>query len=129
MRGSSGSSGQKGMIREFLKTPVYKDIIRDNLKAVSHTDGRSIVKAVMEEDPAVFLELVTTTPSLANALMGSLAELGNGSPASILRVSSLPSSRAWQGRSMSIAPGGAGQHGRTLPAPCGTPRLNPGQIS
>jgi hypothetical protein len=64
------------MIREFLKTPVYKDIIRDNLKAVSHTDGRSIVKAVMEEDPAVFLELVTTTPSLANALMGSLAELG-----------------------------------------------------
>jgi hypothetical protein len=69
-------SRQKGMIRELLKTPVCKDILRDNLRALQHISGRSIVRAVMEEDPEVFLGLIVTIPSLANAFINSISELG-----------------------------------------------------
>jgi len=67
---------RKGIIRELLRTPVCKDILRENLQAVRSMDGRPLVRALMEEDPEVFLGLIASTPSLANALLGSLAEIG-----------------------------------------------------
>ncbi len=67
---------QGGVIRELMRTPVCKDILRENLKAVRSMDGRTLVGALMEEDPEVFLGLIATVPSLANAFLGSLAELG-----------------------------------------------------
>lgn len=67
---------QKGVIRELMRTPVFKDILRENLKAVHSMDGRTLIRALMEEDPEVFLGLTATIPSLANAFLGSLAELG-----------------------------------------------------
>lgn len=67
---------QGGIIGELLKTPVFKDILRNNLKGLQYGSGSTMIKTIMGRDPEVFLNLASSTPSLANIIIRSLAELG-----------------------------------------------------
>jgi hypothetical protein len=64
-----------GILKELLRTPVYKDILRTNLNAMSSRTGSSLVKTFMGQDPEVFLSLVSSLPMLANSLISASAEL------------------------------------------------------
>jgi hypothetical protein len=63
------------ILKQILKTPVYKDILRVNLNEMSPKTGSSLVKTLVREDPEVFLSLVSTLPTFINALAGAAGEL------------------------------------------------------
>ncbi|HOI06089.1 MAG TPA: hypothetical protein PK213_03050 [Deltaproteobacteria bacterium] len=64
------------IVREMLKTPAYKDILRASLGSMAHGRESPATKALMEQDPEVFLALMASIPALVNMLLRSLTELG-----------------------------------------------------
>jgi hypothetical protein len=67
---------RNGILKELLRTPVLKDIIRLNLNEMSPSTGSHGVKTFMGEDPEVFLSLVSSIPGLINVLTRAALELG-----------------------------------------------------
>jgi len=67
---------QGGVIREILKTPFLKDILRNNVTALKSGSGSTMVRTVMRQDPEVFLTLAVSAPSLVNIIIRAFAELG-----------------------------------------------------
>lgn len=67
---------QGEILKELLRTPVAKDILRSGLASIRHADGRSAVRTVTTQDPEVFLSLAATVPAAMNLLIRSVAELG-----------------------------------------------------
>lgn len=67
---------QGGVIKELLKTPVFKDIFRNNATALRYGSGSGMIRSIMGQDPEVFLNLAVSAPSLVNILIRALAELG-----------------------------------------------------
>ena len=65
-----------GILKEILRTPVFKDILRTNLNQVNPSTGSDLVKTLMGQDPEVFLGLVSTLPAIVNALTRACLELG-----------------------------------------------------
>jgi hypothetical protein len=66
-----------GILKELLRTPVYKDLLRTNLKGMRTQTGSSLVKTVMGQDPEVFLGLVSSLPVFLNNLSSAAAELAS----------------------------------------------------
>lgn len=76
MNNAMHPANRGGIIRELLRTPVFKDIIRNNTHALQYGSGSTMVKTVMGQDPEVFLNLAVSTPALVNIFTRALAELG-----------------------------------------------------
>ncbi len=64
-----------GILKQFLKTPVYKDILRMNLNSMRPETGSQLVKTLATEDPEVFLGLASSLPIVINALTSACSEL------------------------------------------------------
>lgn len=64
-----------GILRQILKTPVYKDILRDNLNTMNPDTGSRLVKTMADEDPEVILSLLSSVPVSLNALINALNEI------------------------------------------------------
>jgi len=64
-----------GILKQILKTPVYKDIIRLNLNEMNPKTGSSLVKTLVSEDPEVFLSLASAFPVFINTLISASGEL------------------------------------------------------
>jgi hypothetical protein len=75
MRFETTNTSGGSILKQILKTPVYKDILRVNLNEMSSSTGSSLVKTLVREDPEVFLSLVSALPTFINALAGAAGEL------------------------------------------------------
>ena len=63
------------ILKQILKTPVYKDILRGNLNEMNPNSGSSLVKTLVREDPEVFLSLISSLPTCINTLTSAVSEL------------------------------------------------------
>ena len=75
MRAETPSKTRGSILKQILKTPVYKDILRVNLREMNPDTGRSLVKTLVSEDPEVFLSLMSSLPNCINALTAAAGEL------------------------------------------------------
>jgi len=89
MRNNTTNKTPGGILKQILKTPVYKDILRVNLNEMNPKTGSSLVKTLVSEDPEVFLSITSTLPTCINALTGAVGELavqlGNMYPPELLK--------------------------------------------
>jgi len=65
-----------GVLKEILKTPVFKDILRDYLGNIDPQNGRSMAKTFLWEDTEVILAIMGALPSMINWFIGFLGEMG-----------------------------------------------------
>jgi len=65
-----------GVLKEILKTPVLKDILRDYLNNIDPQNGRSMVKTFLWQDTEVMLAVMGALPSMVNWFAGFLGEMG-----------------------------------------------------
>jgi hypothetical protein len=70
-----------GLIRELIKKPLAKGILRGHLKDITPEGARTMVRGVLWQDIEVLFGIVGTLPSFINAAIaaiGTLAEEVNG---------------------------------------------------
>jgi len=65
-----------GILKEILRTPLFKDILRDYLSNIDPKNGPSMVKTLVWEDPEVILSVMGALPAIINWVIGALSELG-----------------------------------------------------
>ncbi|MCD6570587.1 MAG: hypothetical protein J7L53_07790 [Deltaproteobacteria bacterium] len=65
-----------GILKEILRTPLFKDIIRDYLNNIDPKNGASMIKTLIWEDPEVILSIMGTIPAIINWVIGALSEMG-----------------------------------------------------
>ena len=65
-----------GVFREILKTPLFKEILRDYLNNIDPQTGSSSVKTFLWEDPEVLLSTIGALPPIINSFIGAFSELG-----------------------------------------------------
>lgn len=75
MRFETTNKTRGSILKQILKTPAYKDILRVNLNEMSPNSGSSLVKTLVREDPEVFLSLISSLPTCINALTGAAGEI------------------------------------------------------
>jgi len=75
MRFEATNKTRGSILKQILKTPVYKDILRVNLNEMNPDSGSSLVKTLVREDPDVFLSLISTLPTFINTLINAAGEL------------------------------------------------------
>ncbi len=73
--GATGSVVAR-VVREVLRTPPFREILRLHGGELQRGGGRELVRALLQEDPQVWLGLVSTTPRLVDTVTESLVELG-----------------------------------------------------
>ncbi len=76
MNNSGTTIHQGGVVEELLKTPVFKDILRNGARNIHYAKGSDMVRTVMGQDPEVFLNLMSAIPGLLNVIIRASAELG-----------------------------------------------------
>lgn len=64
------------VLRQVLRTPSFREILHLHLNELGRGDGRSLVRALLREDPEVWLGVASTTPRLIDTVTESLVELG-----------------------------------------------------
>ncbi|MHA1570120.1 MAG: hypothetical protein ACTSXZ_11680, partial [Alphaproteobacteria bacterium] len=64
------------ILREVLRTPAFRDIIKLNLAATKPEAARELVRTLIWEDPNLSLSLAAASPQTINALVEALLELG-----------------------------------------------------
>lgn len=65
-----------GVMKEVLRTPFVKDIIRSNLQNIKPEKARPFVNTLIWQDPEVVLSLLAAIPKVVNSCTGALAEAG-----------------------------------------------------
>ena len=75
MRNDTTNNPPGSILKQILKTPVYKDILRVNLNEMSPKTVSSFIKTLLSEDPEVFLSLTSALPTCINALTSAVGEL------------------------------------------------------
>ncbi|MEA3222906.1 MAG: hypothetical protein U9P49_07060 [Thermodesulfobacteriota bacterium] len=65
-----------GILKEILRTPLFKDIIRDYLSNIDPKNGTSMIKTLIWEDPEVILSIMGSIPAIINWVIGALSEMG-----------------------------------------------------
>ena len=63
-------------MKEVLSTPFVKDLIRSNLQNIKPDKTHPVVKALIWQDPEVFLSILGSIPPVVNSCTGALAEAG-----------------------------------------------------
>lgn len=64
-----------GLMREIMRNPTVKDILRGHLKGISTDGGRTLVRDLVWQDFEVFLGVLGSVPAVINACAGGLAQL------------------------------------------------------
>jgi hypothetical protein len=75
MRFETTNKTRGSILKQILKTPAYKDILRVNLNEMSQKTGSSLVKTLVSEDPEVFLSLISALPTCINVLTSGAGEI------------------------------------------------------
>ncbi len=83
------SSGSPAVLREILRTPAFRELIRIQLDGADGATGRQLVRNLVEEDVQLPLELAACSPGALNATISAALELGrhlSGLPEPLLQA-------------------------------------------
>ena len=64
------------VLREALRTPAYREMLRLHVNEFQASEGPSLVRSMLREDPELWLSLAGATPRLMDSVVQSLAALG-----------------------------------------------------
>jgi len=64
-----------GLIKELLRKPTLKDILRGHLRDISEAGGREMVKDLIWQDFEVLFSVMGALPSMVNACLGAMAQM------------------------------------------------------
>ncbi len=70
-----GKDQEGGILKEILRTPLFKDILRDYLNNIDPKGGPVFVKTLVWEDPEVILSVMGALPAIINWVIGAISEL------------------------------------------------------
>jgi hypothetical protein len=76
MENTTVMPNRDGVLREILRTPFVKDIIRSGLKNKTHEKNPSVVMTLIWEDPEIILSILGTLPVLINSCAMTANEVG-----------------------------------------------------
>ncbi len=77
MENSAVMPAEGGVLKEVLRTPFVKDIIRNSLQNIKPDKSHPLVIALIWQDPEVILSILGSIPPIVNSCVGALAETGN----------------------------------------------------
>lgn len=66
-----------GIVREIMRKPTFKDVLRGHLKSVSPEGGRRLVRDLIWQDFEAVFGIMGTLPAFINACAGGLAQLAS----------------------------------------------------
>ena len=75
MHMESSTRDRSGILRELIRSPLVKDILRVNLNEMNPKTGSQMVKTLLGQDPEVFFGLISSLPVLINTLISASTEL------------------------------------------------------
>ncbi len=64
------------MLREALRTPAYREILRLHAREIRRGQGADLVRVALQQDREIWLGLTSTTPPMVDDLVQSLSVLG-----------------------------------------------------
>jgi len=67
--------GASRILRELLRTPRFRNTLRILLNELDPENAPLLVRTLREEDPVLFLNLLSVSPAFANAVLGCVHEL------------------------------------------------------
>lgn len=76
MENNTVMPAEGGVVKEVLRTPFVKEIIRNSLQNVKPDKTHPVVNALIWQDPEVILSVLGAIPSVINSCTGALAEAG-----------------------------------------------------
>jgi hypothetical protein len=85
----STGSAAPAVLREILRTPAFRELIRIQLGGVDGATGRELVRTLIEEEVALPLDLVGCSPAALDAAIAGALEVGQrlaGLPEPLLRA-------------------------------------------
>jgi hypothetical protein len=75
MHMESPTRDRSGILRELIRSPLIKDILRVNLNEMNPKTGSQMVKTILGQDPEVFFGLISNLPVFINTLISAFTEL------------------------------------------------------
>jgi hypothetical protein len=82
-------SAAPGVLREILRTPAFRELIRIQLGGVDGGTGRELVRTLVEEEVELPLDLASCSPAAVDAAVAAAVEVGrrlSGLPDPLLRA-------------------------------------------
>lgn len=76
MENSAAIPAKGGVLKEVLRTPFVKDIIRSSLQSRKPDKSHPLVVALIWQDPEVILSILGSIPPVVNSCVGALGETG-----------------------------------------------------
>ena len=75
MEKTMSDTSTNSVLKEVLKTPFIKTILRNNIRAIGHKNGRPFIKTLLWQDPEFILGVLGGLPGVINPIMGAIAEM------------------------------------------------------
>jgi len=76
MENNAVMPAESGVMKEVLRTPFVKDLIRMNLQNIKPDKTHPVVNALIWQDPEIILSVLGSIPPVFNSCTGALAEVG-----------------------------------------------------
>jgi len=76
MENSAIMPAEGGVLKEVLRTPFVKDLIRSSLQSRKPDKSHPLVVALIWQDPEVILSILGSIPPIVNSCVGALGEAG-----------------------------------------------------
>lgn len=76
MENSAVMPAEGGVLKEVLRTPFVKDLIRSSLQSRKPDKSHPLVIALIWQDPEVILSILGSLPAVVNSCVGALGETG-----------------------------------------------------
>lgn len=76
MENSAVMPAKGGVLKEVLRTPFVKDIIRSSLQSRKPDKSHPLIIALIWQDPEVILSILGSIPPIVNSCVGALGEAG-----------------------------------------------------
>lgn len=73
---AAGGELAEGVLREILRTPLFKDILKNVLSEVDPQAGPPLVRTLILEDPEVVFSVLGAMPEIVNLAIGMFAATG-----------------------------------------------------
>lgn len=73
---SMGHSALPGILREIIRTPACRDLLRLYLQDINPEEAKEVVQVLIWEDPELMLSVVAASPQILNWLVEAVAALG-----------------------------------------------------
>lgn len=72
----AGYSALPGIVRELIRTPVFKEVLLNHLRGIDPDSAKELVRTAIWEDVGFTMSALGATPQMVNWLAEALIELG-----------------------------------------------------